>query len=279
MKRITAAIVAALAASIVPVAANAAPTAAETAAASEAERRGAQMYAYDQAAWHGTDRFRADIEAAGGQRAIEGRGLAGYIVEPFGENLRMIFYGIKDGRTLAVARYTVSGSAVIEGGILSPGAGAEMTPPSLRMIAAREKAIEAMNAPDHGLCSQSPPNTVILPPGTDGVISAYVMTSTTDNGSYPAGGHYRFDFDPSGKLVSERRFMKTCFPLNFGAARKESKVAAVFLTHLLDPQPTEVHAFVSRNIPVALMVGTVSNKAVWAVESGLIRYVQQMPER
>ena len=48
---------------------------------------------------------------------------------------------------------------------------------------------------------------------------------------------------------------------------------------LLDPQPTEIHAFVSRNVPVGLMVGIISNNAIWAVSNGRLRYTGDMTEK
>src|SRR5262249_26062868 len=110
----------------------------------------------------------------------------------------------------------------------------------------------------------------------DGTMPVYVLTSTTVAGIYPAGGHFRFDFDPAGKLVGERRFMKSCFDIQFKGKDGE-KVAAAFVTHLLDPQPTEIHAFVSSNLPVALMIATVSNREIWRIDKGNIEYLSNIP--
>lgn len=145
------------------------------------------------------------------------------------------------------------------------------------MVAALAKAREAMARPDHGICSSTPPNSLVLPQA-DGKLSVYILTSTIDANIYPAGGHYRFDFDASGKLLSERRFMKTCFPVAYGATDK-GRPEIVVLTHILDPQPTEVHAFISRNIPVPLGVITVSNKHIWTVANGAIQYVRDVESK
>jgi hypothetical protein len=52
------------------------PTSAELASADEAERRGAEMFAYDQAAWHATDRFQEDIRRSGASvEALMAQGL------------------------------------------------------------------------------------------------------------------------------------------------------------------------------------------------------------
>ncbi|HUQ13193.1 MAG TPA: hypothetical protein VM055_02855 [Novosphingobium sp.] len=256
------------------------PTPDESAAVIEAEARGTELFAYDQAAWHATDQFQADIAAAGiSLQALESQGLQGYIVEPSDRgSLSVTFYGKRDERLFAFARYSVVETKVADGGILADGADTTVSDVAQRMIAARSAAIELMTKPDHGLCSETPANTLILPPRADGTISAYVLTSTTSNDEYPAGGHYRFDFDSAGRPTGERRFMKSCFPLNFrqqGDARPEM----IFVTHLLDPQPTEIHAFVSRNIPVALMVGTIANKKIWGLTRGHIEYVRDFPDK
>lgn len=230
------------------------------------------MIAYDRAAWKATDAFLKDV--AGRLEALEARGLKGYVVEPGdGPDLRVSFFGRRDGKVFAVARYTF-GTSGLAGGLVDGEP--PLSPMALRLADARDKAMMAMRAPDHDLCSQSPPNTLLLPQ-PDGGILAYVLTSTTDAATYPAGGHYRFDFDATGRLTGERRFMKTCYPI---ALREKdgSQASAMYLTHLLDPQPTEIHAFVSRNLPFPMMIATVSNRRLWQVDHGKITSMGLVPE-
>lgn len=255
-----------------------APTAEERAAAAEAEKRGGAMFAYDQAAWHATDKFQEDIRRRGLSPAdLQDRGARGYVVEP-GENgrLQVTFYGERDGRRFAIARYETVDGRVRGGGFIEPDAAPDISLLAQRMIDARDQALVAMSRPDHSLCSQSPPNTLVLPPQGDGKMLVYVLTSATAANTYPAGGHYRFDFDADGKLRNERRFMQSCFDLDYRTS-PQGRPEALFLTHLLDPQPTEIHAFVSRNVPVPLMVATVANGAIWGVANGRIQYVSDIP--
>jgi hypothetical protein len=58
------------------------PNAQQLAAAKEAEVRGAEIYAYDQAAWHSTDRFQSDLKKANLtlEQAVD-QGVRGYVVE------------------------------------------------------------------------------------------------------------------------------------------------------------------------------------------------------
>lgn len=245
----------------------------QLAAVHQAEERGASMIAYDRAAWKATDAFLKD--AAGKLEAMEARGLKGYVVEPGeGPVLLISFFGRRDGKAFAVARYAFD-SGGLTGGLVEGEP--PLSPMALRLADARDKAMIAMRQPDHGLCSQSPPNTLVLPQ-PDGTILAYVLTSTTDAATYPAGGHYRFDFDATGRMVGERRFMKTCYPI--GLRQKDgTRPSMMFLTHLLDPQPTEIHAFVSRNLPFPMMIATVDNRRLWKIDRGTISSMGVLPER
>lgn len=278
MKRLMALALAAAALPLAPALAD--PTPGELSAAQKAEARGAQMYAYDQAAWHATDRFMADLRSADLTiERVSERGVRGYIVEPGKEGqLSTIFYAEVDGVRSAFARYSVRGSEVTGGGILGEDADKSVSDLANRLISARQSAIEAMEASDYGLCSRTQANTLVLPPLGEGPISAYILTSTQTDGVYPAGGHYRFDFDAAGTLVGQRRFMNSCFQIDWRSQRDETAVSMV-LSHLLDPQPTEIHAFVSRNIPISMMIVTVENDRIWEVANGAIRYAGDVPDR
>lgn len=248
------------------------PSAAQLAAAKQAEARGAQIYAYDQAAWHATDAWqeeRSKYDLSAGDMAD--LGLKGYIVEPAEDDMLLTtFFGIgKDGKRFAHARYWVRGSTVLRGGFVKRGEDNSLSPLAMRLIDAREAALAQAIKDQISLCSRSSPNFVVLPPGADGIISAYILTSTTVDGIYPAGGHFRYDYGAQGKLVAQRPFMKSCFPID--TRPKDGKApVGIGLTHLLDPQPTEIHVFVSYNIPVPLYVMTQPNKEVWRVQNGTV---------
>ena len=256
----------------------AAESATERAATSEAEARGAEMYAYDQAAWRASDRFQVDAQRnEGGLKRLMARGLQGYIVEAGdGGALIVSFYGARDGRRFALARYTTAApDAAVSGGLVEADGALDLSPIAQRMIDAREKAIAEMRKPNHGLCSKTPPNTLALPPRPDGTIPVYILTSTTSNQTYPVGGHYRFDFDANGVLIGARAFTKSCLDIQYRAPN--STISMAFITHILDRQPTEVHAFISRNISVPLVVGTIENNSLWEVANGRITYEGAIP--
>ncbi|GLK43492.1 hypothetical protein [Novosphingobium resinovorum] len=255
------------------------PKAGELAAAQKAQERGLQMYLYDQAAWHATDRFQADLRGIGKSPADPALRLSGYIVEPTsGDALLVSFYGGEGAAAVARARYTVDSAGHIEGGIVADGGDSAMSPLALRMIAAREIAWHRASRPGHELCSASQANALVLPPGPDGSVAVYVLTSSADAEVYPAGGHYRFDVAQDGKLMAERRFMATCFPVEVGKMRRE-KAEVMFLTHHLDRQPTEIHSFVSLNIGFPLVIATTDNKLLWGVVDGRITYLRELEKK
>jgi hypothetical protein len=255
------------------------PGSSPLAAANVAEQRGAEMYRYDQAAWHGTDQFFADVAAAGIDRAtLSARGIAGYVVEPAeGTALAVTFYGEDEHGRWAFARYHYEGGVITGEGLVAGNVHQPLSPRASRMADARRLAVAEFRKPGHELCSSTPANTLVLPDSAGG-LSVYLLTSTNEASVYPAGGHYRFDFDAAGHLVGERRFMKSCFPLTF-AEKDGKRPEAVVLTHLLDPQPTEIHAFVSRNIPVPLVILTVSNRAMWVANKGQVGFIRMIPDR
>lgn len=256
------------------------PSSAELAAVKQAEARGAEMYAYDQAAWHSTDAFQADLEKRGWTiESIQARGFAGYIVEP-AENGRLLatYYGKKDGKLFAMARYWVLGSRVERGGLVKEGDDAALSPLAQKLTETRGKAFEAAIAQKIGLCGKGNPNTIVLPPGADGSIPAYIMSSSTETGHFPAGGHYRFVFGADGKLLSSRAFTKSCIDVISGN-NGSKEVVGFGLTHMLDPQPTEVHAFVSYNVPIKLNVIVTSNGTVWEVDRGKITFQQVIKDQ
>ncbi|KPL69757.1 hypothetical protein SZ64_17805 [Erythrobacter sp. SG61-1L] len=248
------------------------PYAAETA---RAEKLGLQMYLYDQAAWLATDSFLPDMGK------LPQKQLRGYVVVPGqGDRLEAVFYGEVDGELTEFARYDVDKGKVVSGGILAKADRVALSPLAKRLADARAVAIDEVIAKSYGFCSDQQPNTLTLPPDENNIVSVYVMTPPVTNDSYPLGGHYRVDVDAQGKAIHSRRFLNSCFEVQYRNAKDENgkpmEPTALVVTHLLDPYPTEIHAFASRYLPVELMVVTVDNKAMWSVVQGDIAYAGQL---
>lgn len=233
------------------------------AAVAAALERGNLLYAYDQAAWHSTDALLAEIDTAKHPE------LRGYVSEP-GEDgaLNVTFYGERTNGLFAFARYTVLGSKVIKGGRLSQDADTSLSQNALRMIAARDTAIKAMQERKWGFCNRNQPNLLVLPNGADGATSVYIMSSSTTEGLFPAGGHYRFDIAADGTLTSARPFTKSCLDVR-SIDDKGNKAEMGFVTHSLDAQPTEIHVFISLTLKMPMMIGT-ANGQFWSIENGKI---------
>lgn len=263
---------------LAPIAALADPTAAELSAASEAEARGAEIYAYDQAAWHSTDQLLVDLKKRkSSMEQVSREGMAGYVVEPAGTGLLLAtYYGVKDGKTVAMARYWVRGSKVERGGFLKQGDDPALSPMALLLVETRRKTIDAAIADKVFICTKGQPNTVVLPPRADGSIPAYLLSASVQTGRFPAGGHYRYVFGGDGTLLSSRAFTKACVDVDTAGLPKKAEGFGV--SHMLDPQPTEIHVFVSYNVPVKLFVITDANRSLWLVDSGKVSFKQVMKD-
>ena len=238
-----------------------------------AAARGREMYLYDQAAWHATDRLREELDLDNAAF------MRGYIVLPRDDGrLDAVFYGEADGMLVEVARYTVAGSRVEEGGVLPENARPPLSELAVRMADARQIAAEEMRLRDYRLCANSSANTIVLPPVNDGSITVYVLTPPTSSESYPMGGHYRIKVGSDGTVHDSRRFMNTCFDAALGQIgrrgnEREGTPQAMVLSHLLDPGPTEIHVFASYYIPITLMIVTTENQQMWSIRQGSVGYI------
>lgn len=268
--------IALLAATAFSVPALANPTPREQAAARAAEARGAEIYAYDQAAWHSTDQLQVDMRRADlTYEVLADRGLAGFIVEPVSDGLLLAtYYGKKQGKTFAIARYWMAGSTVKRGGLVKADEDAALSTVALKLIERRDQAVAVASADKVEICTDGAPNPVVLPPRADGSIPVYLMSASVETGTFPAGGHYLYVFDAAGKLTSKRPFTKSCVLVDWRNVPKDATGASV--SHLLDPQPTEIHVFVSLNMPGKFFVITTSNKDLWLIDHGRISFKQVM---
>lgn len=241
-----------------------------------AAARGREMFLYDQAAWHATDRFREDFDFE------QASFMRGYIVLPRDDGrLDTVFYGEVDGALVEVARYTVDGDHVEAGGLLPENARPPLSEVAVRMARARQTAAEEMRPREYGLCANSAANSLVLPPAPDGTITVYILTPPTADDAYPMGGHYRFEVGADGRVKDSRRFMNSCFDAAFGSAAgapEGSTLDSIVLSHLLDPQPTEIHAFASYYLPVTLMIATTDNRQLWSLRRGAVGYVGSLDE-
>lgn len=211
--------------------------------------RGDVLYGYDQVAWHITDAMLEAIPE--NKREV----MRGYVVAPDGASLRTVFFGEENGRHVIVYAATWEKGKVARPELHLDGTRPKVTDEQERLIAARAAVLAPDTIGTLGLCSDASPNIAVIPGATaDDPVSVYVMTPQTGDRVWPLGGHSRLEVK-DGKILSKRAFTNSCVNVS---ARGEGDEKAVMLavTHLLDPIPTEIHAFTVHVSQLPLGVGT-----------------------
>jgi hypothetical protein len=254
--------VTALAGSASPADAPALLTPLEQAQVQRAEDRGRMIYAFDQAAWYSTDEMMRQVARSNLPR----RG--GWIVEPKGDLLRVTFFGLEGDAPLAYFRADMAGATVVESHLFTNGEDRTLSAVETRMALAEQTA--AAERRNKGRCTAGSFNTVVLPPAAPNApVAVYLLSSMVTTGEYPAGGHYEIDVGSDGKVASQREFTKSCLNLNPQAGAKAGATpAAVIVTHLLDPTPTEIHVYLSLWMGQPVYVLTPPDGQAWAVQAG-----------
>jgi hypothetical protein len=236
---------------------------AEQAQLREIARRGALLYAYDQAAWHGTDDMAARLPD------YQSR-VGGWIVDGPAEAPEVIFFDKEGAHPVYVARFR--DGKVVSGEVAGAGAG-ELSAPRRQLIAARKTALAALAGSDLPACSKGPMNSVVLPPAAAGEPTlVYVLTAQRVMDALPFGGHYLIPVETSGRAGPIRRFTRTCLELPLPNAAQRREAVALGITHLLDPLPTEIHVFSSLAAHMPVAVGTNDGRAWW-VDGTAIRLI------
>lgn len=111
-------------------------------------------------------------------------------------------------------------------------------------------------------------NTVVLPdPAFEGGWVVYLLPGTTRDDVVPLGGTHRFEVR-DGAVAAERGFTRSCIALNRGL-----ELAAMMVTHILDPVPTEAHVHWSLWAATPMYVST--EGGLWKIEQGRVRPVSR----
>lgn len=248
-----------------PVVAQTQDIASLTSAVRTAVDRGELLYIYDQAAWHGTDDIQANYSSLLAQAG-------GYVVSGDQARTELVFYD-KAG-TNAVYRATFS-DGKLSGSGPAMGERSRLSTLERQLVVAKDKGYDAFLAADVGLCSQATPNLTALPPERPGgPIIVYIMTPQTDIRTFPLGGHFSVEVRPDGSTGTVRRYMKTCFDMSLKDMPAGSRPAAFFITHLLDPTPTEIHVFTSIASKTPIYVATSPQGRAWVVDGNSVRLAE-----
>lgn len=241
----------------------------DRAAVARASARGALIYAYDQAAWHGSDDMMAKLPSYA-QR------VGGWVVEGSAEAPVLTFFDRGRTRAVYVARF--DHGRLTESRVLADTP--PLTPAQQRLVAAQASARAALTADRSVLtCADKPFNTVVLPPETPaGPIAVYFLTPQTTEATIPFGGHYRVEVDAGGHAGPVRPFTRGCLPISTPAAAGNLRQAMAFVTHLLDPTPTEIHVFSSLALHKPVAVATTRpTQRLWIVQGATIDGPRPLP--
>lgn len=251
----------------------AAPGAAQDTSVQRAMNRGKTIYLYDRAAWITSDDVVARLPK---NRLAE---VGGWIVTPSGSGLHVDYFG-KDSAVDRVIYSADVNSGTVGNATVYPAASEPMLEePALKMAHALRAAWSEMGRhSDWQPCSKARFNTIVLPPETDGTVPVYFLTPQTEAGSFPFGGHYEVGIKADGKTAYTRAFTRSCITLTKPPLSASATPAALFLTHVLDPHPTEIHVFEQYYVGIPVLVGT-GPASVWKVERGTIEDVSAMMQR
>jgi hypothetical protein len=234
----------------------------EAALVAQAQARGKLIHDLDQAAWHSTDvLLKALPKARHGE-------IKGWIVEPGEGGATVVYYGYEGDTPYGVFTAVFRDGKVVSSREIKPGdADRAFTPVQQRMALARKVATTAKVQP----CARAAFNTVIVPPASaTAPVEVYLLTPQVKAGEYPFGGHYLITVGADGKVAATRPFMKSCMT----QALPPNAVAAM-VSHLLDPAPTEIHAWLARWMGKSVYVMVTEPQQLWEVTADGIRKVDK----
>lgn len=240
----------------------AAPAPSEDQQVAQSASIGKLLYTFDRAAWVSTDALLKKVP----RDQLGGPG--GYVVEPIGTDMLQVTY--YRGEAAAARAFFIAdirkGKVVRDALVAEPVA---LTPRQAALAAARTIATDAAMTNGYKPCTPAPFNTVVLPSHDGGPIAVYLLSAQKNTDSYPMGGHYRVIVGPDGKVLASRPFSASCLTIELPKSSRRGGAAILFVTHLLDPVPTEIHAFTSHSLRAPLVVGT-SETRVWEVSGSKI---------
>lgn len=225
-----------------------------------AEDRGRQIYLHDHAVVVVSDAVQPLFTEKARQH------LRGYITEEKGGAIVVTYYGTgEDERLAAWYRAAVGPDGRLLGTVSQYDIPQGLSEYEEHAAAARRTGMNYKFRP----CAQNY-NSVVLPT-TDGW-QVYLIPGTTENGVVPYGGTYRVDIDATGQsIVADRGFTKSCLTLSTQVKEGQTP-EALYVSHLLDTQPTEVHVFWQLWSRLNWHIVTVPNGLTWKIEKGRISY-------
>ena len=169
-------------------------------------------------------------------------GITGWFAEAEGNGIVVTFYGDSEAGPVVVYRVTFNGGRIVRRDIHLSGTRPPLNPLQARMAAARA----ATSRLEHRPCGGDTFNVFVVPPLTaDGPIDVYQISPQTRPGFYPLGGHFRTSVAPDGSVAATRGYTNACLDLAAPPPAPGTRPAPLAVTHLLDPLPQDIHAFMS----------------------------------
>jgi hypothetical protein len=228
------------------------------------------MYLYDRAAWVTSDDLLARLPH---ERQGE---VGGWVVTPSATGLHVEYIGKDQAANRVIYAVDLTGETLTNSTVYPAAEEPTLTGTALSMAnALRTARLEMSKHSDWQPCTNARFNTIVLPAEKDGTIPVYFLTPQTQTGSFPFGGHYEVDVSADGRIASTRAFTHGCITLAKSPDKGGAEPAALMITHLLDPQPTEIHVFEQYYVGLPLYVMT-GPKSVWKVDGGQIEDLSAM---
>jgi hypothetical protein len=192
----------------------------------------------------------------------DGAGITGWIAEAEGNGVAVTFYADTDTGPVVVYRITINGGRIVDRDVHLAGTRPPLNPLQARMAAARAAA----SRQDHRPCGSDQFNYFVVPPlSVDGPIDVYQISPQMQRNVYPLGGHFRTSVAPDGSVTETRGYTSACVDTNVTDPPAGARPAPIAVTHLLDPLPQDIHAFISAWTGHPLLVVAGEPQRIFAV--------------
>jgi hypothetical protein len=253
-------------------------TPAEMPVVQAALNRGTLLHAYDKAAWHGTDAMLADAAKRGLTDSLA-QMIGGWIVVGATGDPKVIFFdkSASDPRAVFIIQTADAGRRVVSTRFVEEGEYGAIDKDTQSLIRARLVVTSSLPAADLTRCAKGPWNMVVLPPeGPGAPILVYLLSPQDTLDAVHFGGHYRIEVSADGTAAPAHAFTKTC--IAFPTSQAKEKPAALVVTQLLDPLPTEISVFTMFAAELPMYVRT-PDMRTWVVGSSKGQaYIRILPD-
>lgn len=233
-----------------------------------AENLGLRIYRHDRAAGLATDALMAKRKFRKDKR------VGGWLTEAREDAIRVTFVDPKSSdMPHAIFEIDVRDGATKTDDVVAIEPPRPLSATQLGAWHARATVLKS----DFNACSSSY-NSVILPSADSGSPgwSVFLLPATSDSNVVPFGGTYRFETDADGGTVkSTRAYTKSCIAFPRERVPKGATPVGLYVTHLLDPIPTEAHVLLNYTTGQPVYVMTTGNDGFWKIDRGRIEAVEK----